>query len=325
MAFPPPGPFGPNFGTMPPAFLHLNANAAAAAAAAHQYGGIHHPGSIPIPTLPPMSGLVPSPLLPGYPPNLIPVPAAASGMITVPAGSVTAAAPPVRTLLTEFASGFRPNINPPPLQPPQQQQTFEGKAEIKKPSGPSITVFVGSISERASDTLIRLLLTKCGYVNVWKRVQGANGKLQGFGFCDFGDPESAMTAIRILNDLEIGDKKLVVKADGKAKSEIQEYLKQKNPNASTDDDNIDDETKKQDEKLKLEIAELLKEHEGELSREKEDSKSTARKSASNRGNGDVKGENLDDMEMEEEKRSLINREIDKFRDTYKVSLICLVT
>lgn len=314
MAFPPPGPFGPNFGTMPP-FIHLNANAAAG----HQYAGIHHPGTLPpMPGLPPMSGLVPSALaISGYPANLIPVPPAASGMITVPAGSVTAAAPPVRNF-TEFTSGFRPNINPVPHQPPQQQQPTEIQNEAKKPSGPSITVFVGSISERASDTLVRLLLTKCGYVNVWKRVQGANGKLQGFGFCDFGDPESAMTAIRILNDLEIGDKKLVVKADENAKREIQDYLKKKNPNASTDDD-VDDETKKQDEKLKQEIINLLREHESELSKEKEDSKSAARKASSNRGNGDVKGENLDDMEMEEEKRSLINREIDKFRDTYKVS------
>ena len=32
----------------------------------------------------------------------------------------------------------------------------------------------------------------------------------------------------------------------------------------------------------------------------------------------AKPENLADMEMEEEKRSLIHREIDKFRDTYKV-------
>ena len=32
-----------------------------------------------------------------------------------------------------------------------------------------------------------------------------------------------------------------------------------------------------------------------------------------------KAENLADLEMEEEKRHLINREIDKFRDTYKVS------
>lgn len=33
----------------------------------------------------------------------------------------------------------------------------------------------------------------------------------------------------------------------------------------------------------------------------------------------AKPENLADMDMEEEKRSLIHREIDKFRDTYKVS------
>lgn len=39
------------------------------------------------------------------------------------------------------------------------------------------------------------------------------------------------------------------------------------------------------------------------------------------GTGETgKSDNLEDMEMEEEKRHLINREIDKFRDTYKVRM-----
>lgn len=46
-------------------------------------------------------------------------------------------------------------------------------------SATAITVFVGNITERASDALVRQILTKCGLVVNWKRVQGAKGKLQG--------------------------------------------------------------------------------------------------------------------------------------------------
>jgi len=44
----------------------------------------------------------------------------------------------------------------------------------------------------------------------WKRVQGASGKLQAFGFCEFEDPEATLRCMRLLNDWLIADKKLVV-------------------------------------------------------------------------------------------------------------------
>ena len=39
--------------------------------------------------------------------------------------------------------------------------------------GPPVTVFVGNITERAPDAMVRHLLTTCGPVISWKRVQGA--------------------------------------------------------------------------------------------------------------------------------------------------------
>jgi len=134
--------------------------------------------------------------------------------------------------------------------------------------GPTITVFVGNITERASDMLIRQMLSKCGLVNSWKRVQGANGKLQGFGFCEYSDAESAMRAIRLLHEFEIADKKLVVKVDAKTKEKLDDYLKE-NPNASnsTDSDNIDENTSKEDSELVVQLQNILKEHEIELSRD----------------------------------------------------------
>ncbi|CAG2053351.1 unnamed protein product [Timema podura] len=42
----------------------------------------------------------------------------------------------------------------------------------QEPSGPPVTVFVGNITERAPDAMIRHILSACGHVVSWKRVQG---------------------------------------------------------------------------------------------------------------------------------------------------------
>lgn len=122
-----------------------------------------------------------------------------------------------------------------------------------------------------------------------------------------------MRAIRILHEFEIADKKLVVKTDAKEKERLDNYLKSKKTGASSDDP-IDEQTKKEDEEITSQIIALLREHEIELNRDPDPSKANKK---ANRP-ADPKGENFDDIEMEEEKRTLINREIDKFRDTYKV-------
>lgn len=72
------------------------------------------------------------------------------------------------------------------------------------------TVFVGNIHERASNELIKSLLQKCGNIIQWKRIQGPNGKFQAFGFCEFDHPDSTLRAVRLLNDFQLGEKKLVV-------------------------------------------------------------------------------------------------------------------
>lgn len=206
-------------------------------------------------------------LMPLAPPNgLIPPPVG----ITVPTGVASVSAAPVRKVTTADY-GFYPGLLPPPAMsqmslisaPPEPMRTV--------PAGPSITVFVGSITDRASDILVRQILSKCGNVNIWKRVQGANGKLQAFGFCDFVDPESAMRTIRILHDFEIADKKLVVKADAKAKEKLDDYVRLKNKGRS--DDAIDEATKKDDEEIMNQIIHLLQEHEIELNRDPDPSKS----------------------------------------------------
>lgn len=211
---------------------------------------------MPIPPGP--NGLIPPPVANG----LIPPPIG----ITVPTGVASVSAAPVRKITPDYGF-YPPGILP---APPLPTQTSEPVRSV--PSGPSITVFVGSITDRASDMLIRQILSKCGNVNIWKRVQGANGKLQAFGFCDYSDPESAMKAIRILHDFEIADKKLVVKADAKAKEKLDDYVKLKNPGARSDDP-IDEKTKKDDEEIRNQIINLLREHEIELNRDPDPNKS----------------------------------------------------
>lgn len=44
-----------------------------------------------------------------------------------------------------------------------------------------------------------------------------------FGFCEYGSPDSGLRAIRLLHDMELGGKKLVVKVDAKTKTVLDEY------------------------------------------------------------------------------------------------------
>ena len=95
---------------------------------------------------------------------------------------------------------------------------MQGGAAGGPSPGPNVTVFVGNITERAPDILIRQMLNSCGQVNAWKRVQGASGKLQAFGFCEYSNPDSGLRAIRLLHDFPLGEKTLVVKVDAKTKN-----------------------------------------------------------------------------------------------------------
>lgn len=85
------------------------------------------------------------------------------------------------------------NQGPVRTNPPLPSQTRPSHTISRPPTysqraeslGPSVTVFVGNISERAPDIMIRHILNACGPVLNWKRVQGASGKLQGifYLFC----------------------------------------------------------------------------------------------------------------------------------------------
>lgn len=94
-------------------------------------------------------------------------------------------------------------------------------------------------------------------------MQGANGKLQAFGFCEYCDPESAMRAMRLLKDFEIADKILVVKVDPKTQEKLDAY----NQSKGVKGDELDDQTKQEDDIILTQLHAVLKEHEIELSKD----------------------------------------------------------
>ncbi|XP_033504244.1 RNA-binding protein 25b isoform X2 [Epinephelus lanceolatus] len=206
--------------------------------------------------------------------------------------------------------------------PPIHKKEILRAKESDENSGPTTTVFVGNISEKASDMLIRQLLAKCGIVLSWKRVQGASGKLQAFGFCEYKEPESTLRALRLLHDLQIGDKNLLVKVDAKTKAQLDEWkAKKKTANGNNkaedggDDEEevLDEETKKRDQIIKGAIDGLMREYAADLNAPSQDEESQRRKRKKEKKEED----DINTIDMEEDKRDLISREISKFRDTHK--------
>lgn len=261
-----------------------------------------------IPQLPPR---IPPPQYAGFAPTVPP----GTPMIPVHMGVVT----PTPTVLvpTTVAVAQKPML-------PKKEPTIRAK-DTDDSGGPTTTVFVGNISEKGSDMLVRQLLAKCGIVLSWKRVQGASGKLQAFGFCEYKEPESTLRALRLLHELLLGDKKLLVKVDAKTKAQLDEWKAKKrsaNGGASGgskdgDDDEeevLDEETLRRDQVVKAAIDVLIREYASELNAPSQDADSQPR----NKKRKEKKEEDINAMEMEDDKRDLISREISKFRDTHKV-------
>jgi len=225
-----------------------------------------------IPALPPG---IPPPQFPGFPPPVPP----GTPMIPVPM-SIMAPAP---TVLVPTVSMVGKHLGARKDHPGLKAK------ENDENCGPTTTVFVGNISEKASDMLIRQLLAKCGLVLSWKRVQGASGKLQAFGFCEYKEPESTLRALRLLHDLQIGEKKLLVKVDAKTKAQLDEWKAKKKasngnarPETVTNDDEeaLDEEEEEKQEKEKERENGNEKENESERESEKGNGNERERKTRS---------------------------------------------
>uniref|UniRef100_A0A8C6KVU9 RNA binding motif protein 25 n=1 Tax=Nothobranchius furzeri TaxID=105023 RepID=A0A8C6KVU9_NOTFU len=215
-----------------------------------------------------------------------------------------------------------------------QKKDLSMRAKDPEDTGaPTTTVFVGNISEKASDMLVRQLLAKCGIVLSWKRVQGASGKLQAFGFCEYKEPESTLRALRLLHELLLGDKKLLVKVDAKTKAQLEEWKAKKrnglkNEEEGEEEDILDEETLCRDQVVRGAIDVLIREYSSELNAPSQDGDGQPRNKKRKekkeevifgKGTDYMKSFTLDiaAMELEDDKRDLISREISKFRDTHK--------
>lgn len=297
-----------------------------------------YPGRPPmVPGIPPMAPAMAMPYMPiGGPPPLMPAVMpmpphmlAAPPMPPMPAPPIRTYRPPQQPTVTHHAA-------PTTVRPSFTKRQSE-------PSGPPVTVFVGNITERAPDAMIRHILAACGHVVSWKRVQA-------FGFCEFGSPDAGLRAIRLLHDMEIGGKKLVVKVDAKTKTVLDEYkaekrkkIKGKSPlqdETPEDEEDYMDETMKQTDKSALESIKLtMEDYETDMNNYAASSAKAERaKAAKNedrkmsrtqeklmklsQGAQDVPNADtpllLDDVDIEEGKRDLITREIGKFREIMKV-------
>ncbi|KAJ9588357.1 hypothetical protein L9F63_018283, partial [Diploptera punctata] len=217
-----------------------------------------------------------------------------------------------------------------------------------EPSGPPVTVFVGNITERAPDAMIRHILAACGHVVSWKRVQALRMSQI--------NPDSGLRAIRLLHDMDLGGKKLVVKVDAKTKTVLDEYkaerrrkLRGRSPlqDEAADEDDYMDEAMKQSDKLATErIAATMEDYESDMnnysgqankdrtradSKDRKISKTQEKlmKLSQGQGQGQETTQNdaglmLDDVDIEEGKRDLITREIGKFREIMKSDEIRIV-
>ncbi|XP_036811262.1 RNA-binding protein 25 isoform X2 [Oncorhynchus mykiss] len=265
-----------------------------------------------LPQLPP--GIRP-PHFAGFPQGV----PAGTPMIPVHMGIMTSA--PTVLVPTTVSMVQKPPAQRKELNPVRAKENQEGG------SGPTTTVFVGNISEKASDMLVRQLLAKCGLVLSWKRVQGASGKLQAFGFCEYKEPESTLRSLRLLHELLLGDKKLLVKVDAKTKAQLEEWKARKrnsNGGAMSEDglkeeeeeeeeEDLDEDTKRRDQIVKGAIEGLIREYGSELNAPSQDGDNQPRKKKREK----KEEEDINVMEMEDDKRDLISREISKFRDTHK--------
>ncbi|RDB14876.1 hypothetical protein Hypma_016278 [Hypsizygus marmoreus] len=112
----------------------------------------------------------------------------------------------------------------------QQQQMQFVPPQAQKQT----TLFVGSISGGITDAFLNQLLTACGPIKSFKRLITPANKPQGFGFAEFEEPDGALRAIALMNNIELpaledgcANKKLLVKADEKTRAFLDAYASQR--------------------------------------------------------------------------------------------------
>ncbi|KAL4586921.1 hypothetical protein LXL04_011569 [Taraxacum kok-saghyz] len=96
---------------------------------------------------------------------------------------------------------------------------------------PMTTVYVGKIASSVDNEFMLSLLQLCGPVKSWKRVPDpTTGALKGFGFCEFGNVEGVLRALRLLSKLSIDGQELMLNFDKATKEYLKSYVEKKKEN-----------------------------------------------------------------------------------------------
>lgn len=88
----------------------------------------------------------------------------------------------------------------------QRAQVRESMMQLIPPKQEEIvrTIYVGGITEGAGgDEGIERILQSAGNLRRWIRAMDADNKACRFGFAEYEDPESLMTAVEVLKDVEV--------------------------------------------------------------------------------------------------------------------------
>ncbi|RPD56073.1 hypothetical protein L226DRAFT_464737 [Lentinus tigrinus ALCF2SS1-7] len=114
------------------------------------------------------------------------------------------------------------------------QQQMHHQPAFVPPQPKPTTLFIGSISGGITDSFLNELLKACGPISSFKRLITPANKPQGFGFVEYQDPDGALRAMDLLNNVELPaledgcvNKKLLVKADERTKVFLDAYSAQK--------------------------------------------------------------------------------------------------
>lgn len=102
------------------------------------------------------------------------------------------------------------------------------------PSRPAPTeiysLFVGSIADGVDDAWLERLLGCAGHLVSLRRIRDPNGKPKPFGFAEYGDPESVLRCLKVIDGAKLpinggraGEKSLMVKPDDKTKARLDAY------------------------------------------------------------------------------------------------------
>ncbi|XP_037049095.1 RNA-binding protein 25 isoform X2 [Bradysia coprophila] len=188
-----------------------------------------------------------------------------------------------------------PTIN----QRPQMYMRPPAEPVVPQYEGPIITVFVGNISERVPEVMIKKILQTAGTVVSWKRVSQ-------FGFCEYDGPTAGLRAVRILHDLDVAGKRLVAKVDAKNKLLLDNYKEEETRKLGSASRSTLEAEKKDDDAAMASISQILLDHKEDIDNFEtiQEEQQLAKSSKVLQGTG-----------IEEDKRDLINREIGKFRKT----------